>query len=59
MFEKNNPIIALNVLHTKDMEIWPVYISKCNSNCEKQITLFDYPNEKGWHYIAVKNYLHY
>ena len=36
-FEKNNPIIALNVLHTKEKEILPAYISKYNLDCEKQI----------------------
>ena len=30
-FEKNNSTIALNVLHTKEMEICPAYISKYNS----------------------------
>ena len=27
-FEKNNLTIALNILYTKEKEIWPVYISK-------------------------------
>ena len=31
---KNNPTIALNVLYIK--EICPAYISKINSDCEKQ-----------------------
>ena len=35
MFEKNNPKIALNVLYTKEMEIYPAYISKYNSSHEK------------------------
>ena len=30
-FEKNNPTIALKVLHTKEKEISPAYISKHNS----------------------------
>ena len=50
-FEKNNPIIAL-----------PAYISKHNSTREKQIILLMIPNEEKegqWHYLAVKNYLHY
>ena len=35
----------------------PAYVSKINSNCEKQIVLLMIPNEekKGWHYLAVKN----
>ena len=35
------------------------YISKHNSNREKQITLLMIPNEKGWDYLAVKNCLHF
>ena len=27
-FEKNNLTIALNILYTKEKEMWPVYISK-------------------------------
>ena len=55
-FEKNNPTIALNILYTKEKEVYPVYISKINSNCEKQIILLMIPNEEkeGWHYLAVK-----
>ena len=43
------------------MEICPAYISKINYDCEKQIILIMIQNEKreGWHYLAVKNYLHY
>ena len=39
MFEKNNPTIALNILCIKEKEICQAYISKINSNCEKQIIL--------------------
>ena len=39
-FEKNNPTIALNILYIKEKKICPVYISKINSNCEKQIIIF-------------------
>ena len=46
MFEKNNPIIALNILYTKEKEIFPAYISKTNPNCEKQITSLMIPNEE-------------
>ena len=47
--------------YVKDKEILPAYISKHNSTREKQIILFFIPNEEkeGWHYLAVKNYLHY
>ena len=44
MFEKNNPIIALNILHIKEKEKCPPYISKINSNCEKQVILLMIPN---------------
>ena len=60
MFEKNNPTIALNALHIKEMEtyhtlnvlhikeieICPTYISKIHSDCEKQIILLMIPNEE-------------
>ena len=45
-FEKNNPTIALNILYVKEKEICPAYISKFNSNCEKQIILLMIPNEE-------------
>ena len=55
-FEKKNKKIALNVLYIKEMEMCPAYISKLNSNCEKQIILLMILNEEneGWHYLAVK-----
>ena len=51
--EKNNVIIALNVLYAKK-EKNPAYVSKHNSNREKQIILLMIQNGEGWHYIAVK-----
>ena len=38
------------------MEIGPAYISKINSDCEKQIILLIIPNEEKecWHYLAIK-----
>ena len=45
-FEKNNPTIALNILYTKEKKIYSAYISKINSNCEKQIILLMTPNEE-------------
>ena len=36
------------------MEVCPDYISKYNSNHEKQVTLLMIPNEKGWYYLTVK-----
>ena len=35
--EKNNVTIVLNVLYAKKENIYPAYVSKHNSNCEKQI----------------------
>ena len=46
MFEKNNPTIALNILYIKEKETCPAYISKINSNCEKQIILLMILNEE-------------
>ena len=52
--EKNNVTIALNVLYAKKENIYPAYVSKYNSNQEKQVFLLMIPNEEGWHYLAVK-----
>ena len=54
--EKNNPTTALNILYMKEKEICLAYISKINSNWEKQIILLMIPNEQkeGLHYLAVK-----
>ena len=57
-FEKNNPTIPLTILYIKEKEIYPAYILKINSNCEKQILLIILmiPNEEkeGLHYLAVQ-----
>ena len=37
--EKNTVTIALNVLHAINEKIYPAYVSKHNSNCEKQVNL--------------------
>ena len=37
--EENNVIIALNVLYSKKEKIYPAYVSKQNSNREKQVIL--------------------
>ena len=57
MFEKNNPTIALNILYTKEKEIYPAYILNHNSVRGKQIIHLMIANkeEEGWRYIAVKN----
>ena len=43
----------------KKKKIYPVYVSKHNSNREKQVILLMIPNEEGWCYIAVQNYQYY
>ena len=52
--EKNNVTIALNVLYAKKEKIYPAYVSKYNSNCEKQVILLMIPNGEVWHYLVVK-----
>ena len=53
--EKNNVTIPFNVLCAKkEKKIYPVYISKNNSNCEKQVILLMISNGEKWHYLAVK-----
>ena len=37
--ETNNVTIVLNVLHAKKEKIYPTYVSKHNSNREKQVIL--------------------
>ena len=31
----------------------PAFVSKHNSNCEKQAILLVIPNGEGWHYLAA------
>ena len=50
---KNNVTIALNVLYAKKEKIYPAYVSKHNSNCEKQVILLMIPNRQIRHYLAV------
>ena len=52
--EKNNLTIAINVLYAKKEKIYPVYVSKHNSNQEKQVILWMIPHWEGRHYLAVK-----
>ena len=55
-FEEKNLTIVLNILYTKEKEIFPAYISKINSNCEKQIIILIIPQKEkeGQHYLALK-----
>ena len=52
--KKNN--LVLNILYIKEMEICPVYVSKINSNCEKQKIFLMIPNKEieGCDYLPVK-----
>ena len=54
-FEKNNLAIYFNVSYAKSEKIYPAYISKQNSRCEKQVDLLMISNKEGRHYLAVKN----
>ena len=60
-FEKNN--VTINVLCTKNEKVYPAYISKNNSNCDKQVILLMIINRtpckamsegRRWHYFTVK-----
>ena len=44
--EKNNGTTALNILYAKNEKIYPAYISKYNSNSEKQVTLLMISNRE-------------
>ena len=43
-------------MYAKKEKIYPAYVWKHNSNCEKQVILLMIPNGEGqwWHYLAVK-----
>ena len=45
--EKNNATIAISVLHAKKEKIYPAYVSKHNSNREKQVIFLMISNEEG------------
>ena len=45
-FERNNVTIALNVLYAKKEKMYPAYVSKHNSNHEKQVILLMIPNRE-------------
>ena len=42
--EKNNVTIAVNVWYAEKEKIYPAYVSKNNSNHEKQVILLMIPN---------------
>ena len=45
-FEKNNAKIPLNLLYAKKEKIYPAYVSKYNSNREKQVILLMISNRE-------------
>ena len=45
--EENNAIISVNVLHTKKKKIYPPYLSKDNSNPQRQVIVSMIPNGEG------------
>ena len=45
---KNNVTIFLNILYAKKEKIYPAYVSKHNSNLEKQYILLVILNKEGW-----------
>ena len=48
--KKNNVTTALNVLYAKKEKMYPAYVLKNYSNCEKQVILSIIPNGEGpWH----------
>ena len=51
---KKNLTIALNISYAKRGRIYPVQVSKHDSNCEKQVILLMIPNGERWHYLEVK-----
>ena len=53
-FEKNNVTIALDVLYAKNEKIYSAYVSKHNSNRQKQVIFYMISNREGWHYLVAK-----
>ena len=41
-------------MYAKKEKIYPVYVSKYNSNCEKQVIPLIISNGKKWYYLPVK-----
>ena len=38
-YDKNSGTIAVNVLYAEKEKVYPAYVSKHNSNCEKRVIL--------------------
>ena len=41
-------------MYAKKEKIYTAYVSKHNSNCQKQVILLMIPNGGKWHYLAIK-----
>ena len=41
-------------MYVRKEKIYPAYVSKHNSNSEKQVILLMIPDREEWHYLAVK-----
>ena len=52
--DKNSVTIALNVLYAKTEKIYPAYVSKHNSNREKQVILLMISNGEKQPYLTTK-----
>ena len=53
-FGKINIAIAINVFYAKKEKVYPAYVSKHNSNREKQVILIMISNREKWHFLEVK-----
>ena len=60
-FELNNKEIALSILYVPHdtEEIRLAYASKHNTKRKNQVILLIITDDEKWHYLSVKNYLHY
>ena len=47
-------LLLLMFCMLKNKKIYPAYVSKHNSNYEKQVVLLMIPNIQEWHYLTVK-----
>ena len=45
--------LPLNVLYAKKEKVYPGYVSKHDSNREKQVIILMIPNGEKWHYLAA------
>ena len=52
VFQNNVKIVLVCFVWGK--KIYPAYVSKYNSNCEKQAILLMIPNGQEWNYVAVE-----